>query len=71
MFQGYFTEESKDSLAIKKHKTYRTTAPPSGLVRRSYDHGCMMRHLCDATFTRAIFMHFAAIFTRFDTSLVP
>ena len=54
----------------KKHKNRGNAAPPSGLVRSARHHGCVMRYLRDATFTRAIFTSLDALFTRFDTSLI-
>ena len=72
-FQGFFEEVFKAILAMKKHKNYRPTAPPSGLVRSSSDHGRMMRYLRDEAFTRTIFTSFDVTFTHFefDTSLMP
>ena len=68
--QGYFTEEFKAIVSAIK-KNYRTTAPPSGLVRGLHDHCRMMQYLRKATFALAICMRFDTIFTYFDTSVMP
>ena len=62
-FQGFSRPsngKNQGCFSNKKHKNYRTTAPP--LVRSSREHGHMMRYLHDV-----IFKHFNAIFTHFDT----
>ena len=76
--QGYFTEEFKAILAVKKHKIDHMTASPtsSALIRSLRDLAAMPPH--DAIFTRhdinftlTIFMRFDAISACSDTMLMP
>ena len=70
LFKAISLKNSRPFLATR-HTNYRMTAPPSGLVRSSRDHGRMKRYLRDVTFTHTISMPFDMIFTHFDTLLMP